>query len=58
VLSSQNDGYLENRIGPDVHETDAFAARLQFEVDISQSADVWLKLYTAEDNNPDVGGSW
>jgi iron complex outermembrane receptor protein len=42
VLSSQNDGYLENRIGPDVHETDAFAARLQFEVDISQSADVWL----------------
>jgi iron complex outermembrane receptor protein len=56
VLSSQNDGYLENRIGPDVHETDAFAARLQFEVDISQSADVWLKLYTAEDNNPDVGG--
>ncbi len=55
-LLSQNDGYLENRVGPDVHETDAFAARLQFEFDLGQSAGLWLKLYTAEDNNPDVGG--
>lgn len=56
LLSNQNDGFLENRIGPDVHETDALAVRLQFDFDVSENVNLWLKLHSAEDNNPDVGG--
>ena len=55
VLSNQSDGYLSNRIGPDVHEVDGTAARLQFEYDFTPDFDMLLKLHGAEDNNSDVG---
>ena len=54
--ANQNDGYLKNRIGPDVHEVDNTAARLQLQFDPTGDIAVLLKLHGAKDHKTDVGG--
>jgi iron complex outermembrane recepter protein len=40
-----NDGLIENRIGPNVEDTNQYAARLQFLLKPSDTTELWLKLY-------------
>jgi iron complex outermembrane receptor protein len=42
-IRSTQDGYLENRIGEDRHETDLIAFRGQLRVDLAPNADIVLK---------------
>ena len=56
VLSNSFDGYVENRVGPDVHETDALAGRLTLRYDGGNDFEALLKVHMGSDNRPDVGG--
>ncbi|RLA40525.1 MAG: hypothetical protein DRR06_17335, partial [Gammaproteobacteria bacterium] len=38
------DGYVENRIGPDLRDQDLWAARGQLQFDLSDKADLWVKV--------------
>lgn len=55
VLSHTADGYLENRIGPDVHEFDHQAIRAQLAWQVSDAARLRFKLTASQDDNSSSG---
>jgi iron complex outermembrane receptor protein len=56
VASNKHDGWLENRIGSDVHAADNIATRLQFDFDITPELSAFVKLHWAEDDDVEGGG--
>ncbi|MBB6520221.1 TonB-dependent receptor [Pseudoteredinibacter isoporae] len=47
----KNDGYLENRIGENLRDTDAQALRVQLAWDAGENSDVLLKLHHAKNDS-------
>ncbi|MGI9325319.1 MAG: TonB-dependent receptor [Pseudomonadales bacterium] len=56
LASNEHDGWLKNRIGPDVHEANSVASRLQLDADLSPKLSALLKLHWAEDDDVQGGG--
>lgn len=51
------DGYVENRIGPDEHEVNAYAGRAQFLFRPTDDIELWLKVYGAKNDDETTGSS-
>ncbi len=55
--TSDHDGYISNRIGPDVNNQKQYAARLQFRLKLNDKDEIRLKLH-ALNNDHEIAGNY
>ncbi len=51
VASNKHDGVMENRIGPDLRDTDTYSIRGQLEFDVTDTFSAYVKVAYAEDDS-------
>ena len=55
--TSDHDGYITNRIGPDINNQKQYAARLQFRLKLADNDEIQVKLH-ALNNDHEVAGNY